>query len=322
MNLLRLGQSYYLSKFATNDGGSHVLDALRSINLSKYEISESSRNYLIGLIDRKVSSEFKNVILELVKNRVIKIIMCGKEEKLPNYIPFIPMAVDGKVNFYLNIGYYASKNVNKDNGSIDVKDIDPRVLFTLLVHAFGQYKIYSNPGRITDIKLQDAVISSYKKIISKIINKVVSINVLTSEEKLNFDLIIYTYICKVLLRKDNETTKHILKNINNKISLNKDKVESAISILEVNKIVDFESFIIELQSVSSSLKKINAPLLLREYAISMKTSGVLSLDLIQIFVPLLMSVYVGSSGIFNDKFVEGVLDNRELDIVKSAMLKE
>lgn len=322
MSLLRLGQSYYLSKFATSDGGSHVLEALRSINFSKYEISESSRNYLIGLIDRKVSSEFKNIILGLVKNRTIKIIMCGKEEKMPNYIPFIPMAVDGKVNFYLNIGYYASKNVNKDNGSIDVKDIDPRVLFTLLVHAFGQYKIYSNPSRITDIKLQDAIISSYKKIISKIINKIVSVNVLTAEEKLNFDLIIYAYICKVLLRKDDEVTKHILKNINNKISLNKDKVESAISVLEVNKIVDFESFVTELQSVSNSLKKVNAPLLLREYAISMKTSGVLSLDLVQIFVPLLMSVYVGSSGIFNDKFVEGVLDNRELDIVKSAMLKE
>lgn len=314
MNLLRIGDSFYIKKYGTSDGGTHLLDKLRNIDFSKFTISDNSKNYLMGLIDRKISSDIKHDILDLMNRGIIELVICSKEDGFPNYLLATPMNTHNGIKYYVNIGYYSK--VKKETK--EVLDIDPRVLFTLLVYGYGQYKIYSNPSKIQEIKIQDLIVQAYRKIMNKVLAKIVSLNTLTSEEKIMFDLILLAYIYKVLLRKDDNGCMSSIKTYMNKNSVNKDRLENIINSLDVSEINDFETFISYLILKCPSFKKISPALILREYTISMKSASVLSIDLIQFLIPTLMSIDVGSSGIFNDKFVDNVLDQNETTNIKIA----
>lgn len=314
MNLLRIGDSFYIKKYGTPDGGSHLLDKLRNIDFDKFTVSDSSKSFLMGLIDRKISSDLKHDILDLMSRGIIELVLCTKEDGFPNYLLATPMNTHSGIKYYINIGYYSK--FKKDTK--EVIDVDPRILFSLLVYGYGQYKIYSNPSKVQEMKTQDLVIQSYRKIMNKVLSKVVSLNILTSEEKTMFDLILLTYINKVLLRKDDGATLSSVKTYMSKTSINKDRLENIMNSLETFEIEDFESFIQYLVLKCPSFKKISPALILREYTISMKSASVLSIDLIQFFIPTLMAIDVGSSGIFNDKFVDNVLDQNETTNIKVA----
>lgn len=317
MNLLKMSDSIYLRKYGTSDGGSRLLEKMKNMDFSKYIINDSSRDYLIGVIDRKISSDLKSEIIILLKNGTIELIACDKDDGIPNYMIMRPTMVAGKVKFYLNIGYYAKFDKSKR----DIKDIDPRILFSLLVYGYAQYKIYTNPNKLTDIKFQDLVVQSYRKIINKVMAKIVSLNTLTFEEKLLSDIITYTYIYKVLLRKDDEATLSSIKNIYSKLQANSDRYSNILSSVEMKDINSFEEFVNYLSEKCPSFKKLSPALLLKEYTISMKSTAVLSIDLLQVFVPTLLAVDVGSSGVFNDKFVDGVLDQKETTNLKTLIAR-
>lgn len=322
-NLTKIGDSCFMSKYGTSDGGAHILDRLRGLDYNKFKINESSRNYLMGVIDRKVSNESKNKIIDLIEKDEMELIVCSKEDGIPNYLIAFPMAVQDpdtkqfKLKFFINIGYYAK--YKKETG--EVLDIDPRILFAILTYGYTQFKIYTNSVRIDESKTEDIVATSYKKIFNRIMGKIVNLNVLTSSEKLSYDILLLAYITKVILRKDTSSSLSYIKTAFSKLSIDKDKLTNTINSLNIEQIDSLDSFIKILVDVCPSFKKVSTALVLREYTISMKSAAVLSIDLVQFFIATLLAVNVGSSGIFNDKFVENALDSNELSHLKVLMAR-
>lgn len=309
MNLRKIGSSFYLRKYAA---GESILNKLQHIDFSKFEVSKSSVQYLMGIISRKVSSELKGEIIRLVEQNIIKLIVCdNKSEGFPDFMFVAPTRLsNGDTAFYLNIGKYAK--YNKDTKEVD--DIDPRLLFSLLVHAYTQYKIYNNPNKIvSDLKFQEVILQSYKKIFNRIISKIVNINTLTNEEKLTYDVIITIYILKILLLLDTNKAIAVAESALIKVYKDSNKIKTQLNVIDAEKIENVESFLEQIQQYCKSFVRINPVLILREFAITMKQSAVLAIDLIQIYTSTLMSISVGSANIFNDKLIESILDAKELD---------
>lgn len=312
MNLLKISDSAYLN-FSSSNIGSNILEIIKSTDFSKYEIDENSLIYISGVIDRKITDHLKTQVLSFLKNGNIKLLLLDEKVKLPSYIVSFPMSHNGKLYIYLNISNYAKFDGRKLN------DIDPRVLYSLCLYALAQYKIYRNVNILNDIELSDLIYKSYKKLITKIINKIVNINILTPDEKLRFDLLTSIYISKILLRKDDEDTKKYLYSLYKKSSINMDKFETEFKSINLENLKSLEDYVVLLKNTCASFSKINLAQLLKEYAISMKNQAILSIDLIQILLPIFVSISFGSYGIFNDKYVVSVLDNRELDKITNTI---
>lgn len=312
MNLLKISDSAYLN-FASSSGGTNILEIIKSTDFSKYEIDNNSLNYISGVIDRKITDSLKNHVLSLLKNENIKLLVLDEKVKLPSYIIAFPMSHNGKLYIYLNITNYAKFEGTK------LIDIEPRLLYSLSLYALTQYKLYKNVNILNDMEISDLIYKSYKKIIIKVINKIVNINILTPDEKLRFDLYTSIFISKILLRKSDEDTKKYLLSLYKKSSINMDKLETELKSIELDSLNSLSDYVRLLKESCASFHKLNLAQLLKEYAISMKNQAILSIDLIQVLLPCFVSISFGSYGIFNDKYVISVLDNRELDKIKSLI---
>lgn len=307
MKLKRIGESFYLKKYAS---GEALVNKMQNLDFSKYEISDSSKQYLMGIISRKVSNELKGEIIRLTEQGIIRLIVCdNKSEGFPDFLFVAPSIVAGKPYFFLNIGKYAKF----DKNTKEVNDIDPRILYALLVNAYTQYKLYMNPSKVLDIKFQEVIIQSYKKIFNRIVSKIVNVNTLTNEEKLTYDCLLVVYILKVLLLLDSPKALLLAETTLSKVYKDNNKVNTQLKMINADKINDFESFLDQVKVYCPSFIKLNPVLLLKEFAITMKQSAVLAIDLIQIYTSTLMSISVGSANIFNDKLIESILDAKELD---------
>ena len=201
VQLKRISQSFYFSKFGTSDSGSAILSKLGNLDITKYEVSDSSKAFLIGLVDRKVSSDMKAEILKLVDEDVIKITLLDKSCGYPMFLNSLPISVGNKPIYLANIGYYAKFDLT----TREVKDVDPRILFSILVSTYAIYKINTNLGRLmNDLKFQDVIVQAYKKLFNRAISKIVSLNTLTADEKFNYEVVLTAFIAKrMLLKNDN-----------------------------------------------------------------------------------------------------------------------
>lgn len=318
LQLRKISQSFYFSKFGTSDSGSAILSKLSNLDITKYEISESSKSFLMGLIDRKVSSDMKAEILKLLHDDVIKITLLDKSCGYPMFLNSLPMMVGNKPIYLANIGYYAKFDLT----SREVKDVDPRILFSILVSTYALYKFITGHSRIlNDLKFQDALVQAYKKLFNRAISKIVSLNTLTTDEKFNYDVLLTSFIAKILLLKDDNSSLLFTKTLFTKPNINKDKLDTIIKMIEINKIDGIDDLVHEIKRLCPSFGKLNSVQLMKEWLISLKMPSVLAIDLSHFFVSMLASVYVGSSGIYNDNAIVSTLNSKEIDIIKLALVR-
>lgn len=319
ITMLKLTDSYYLSKFGTSDSGSSVANKLRSLDFTKFIVDSDTVRFLAGNIERKVSHGSKDKVLSLISygtdTNPLILINAGKEDGIPNYLQTIPMLTpNGKLGCYINLGYYTKLDTKGK-----ITDIDPRILFTLLMNGFTQYRLFSNTSRLHDLKFQDAIMSSYRKLFNRVVLKIVNINILTIEEKLLYDAILCSYISKILLRKDDNSTSVFVVSFLSSIYQNKDMVKTSVNLSDFEQIHSFESMINLILAKCPSFKKLNGPQLMREWLVSYKTTSALALDLIQVYTAMLISVEVGSSNIFNDTILNTVLENKEFNAIRASI---
>lgn len=318
VQLKRISQSFYFSKFGTSDSGSAILSKLGNLDITKYEVSDSSKAFLIGLVDRKVSSDMKAEILKLVDEDVIKITLLDKSCGYPMFLNSLPISVGNKPIYLANIGYYAKFDLT----TREVKDVDPRILFSILVSTYAIYKINTNLGRLmNDLKFQDVIVQAYKKLFNRAISKIVSLNTLTADEKFNYEVVLTAFIAKRMLLKNDNGAITYTRSLFTKPNINKDKLETVIKMIDINKIEGLSDLVDEIKHICPSFSKLNAVQLMKEWLISLKMPSVLAIDLIHFFVPMLASVFVGSSGIYNDNAIVSTLNSRELDIIKLLLVR-
>lgn len=302
------------SSFYIKNHGSSFIEKLRGLDYYKHLISDETKTFFIETVNRKVSGNLKHKILDAFRKNEIKIVAFKKEQGINSYVGLIPMAGSGGFDYFMNIGNFAKFDGDK------VVDIDPRVLYSLMANAFYQYDIIKNQSqRLANVKFQRIIIQTYKKIMNSVMSNVVRLNIITNEEKLAYDLILSIYICKVLLRKDSNSALTLTKTLINDKLFNKDKVETQLNAIDVNKIESFEDFINELKRLCPSFVKISPALIMQEYIRALKPDALLSIDLIQVLCGVLMTVQVGSSNIFKDQYILKILTDKELDQLQQVL---
>lgn len=303
----------------TNSQKDTLINTMKSLDFSKYVIDQASIDYIVDLLNRKVTSESKHKIISAIKNRNVEIVLLNKDQHFPNcFLAFALGNVPGQRRFYINLGYYAKFENNT------IKEIDPRALFGILKYGFTMYKLYRDPEILHNNNLCNNVMSSFKKLVSYIFSKSSTpLNTMTRDDIFRYEIIVYYYISKVLLLKDHNTSLKYVESYMSPNSDLKNKFKDVMLSIDLESIHNLESFISVLKDDKkgddSPFKKISTVLFLREYMMSIKFPEAFSCELIQYYIPLLVIVNVGSANIFKDQFIESILSGKEHTKIDSIM---
>jgi len=302
--------------FTIKTVGKGYIDTISKINIENYRLDSPSIDFIVSLIERKVSNGYKNTVSKFLKNG--NIILCNiHDQNIPPYLSIFPTIYNGKMVSVVNVNLIGTFDKIVPTKLVD---IETRTVFSLSLFSLIQLLVLENQKSIfNNYSLQKNILGCYKKMFNKIADPILSVQLFPSNLYDTYEALLNYYILRVMFEKDPlDAVNQAVSNV--KYKTEPSYLKRAIGEDSFERIKDFSSFIEVCGDLIGEFKQYKAIHFYKKWLEIYRLNSALTIDLLQYYIPMLIAVSAFSSNYFNDLTINKMLD-KELEDLSSIMFK-
>lgn len=254
-------------------------------------LNEEDLAEYITAIDRRYNFPLKHKVVDDFRSGRVTVAFLNKLPKLPNTIPCFLVNTGKSIRCVVNVSNYAT--INKQG----IIDIDTKILYsllqggTILATCYQKYPALKN--KVNIIKYGTDI---YAKLFSKVINKMLSLNITPAKN----DVIVFLsgmFFIQSVLGRDEES----LEEINMRYALENCKVTSKLVVDDIiskfnfqKDLKDLDTFIKAMAEKVPGFESLNTAAFTNQYIQSYGPNMLMALEYLPSFIHNMGCVMVGS----------------------------